>query len=406
MRTHVAARAAALCVALAGALPIGAQERGNRPRTTSAAHVPSGWELSGVPALNFDADEGYGIGAALELYNYGLGVLPYRFTIQPTALLTSKGRRDLTVFFDAPVLLPREWRVSAFVGREQQLAQPYYGVGNATPHDPNAERAPNSYYYRFGRTRLRANADFQHRVGNSSAKVLLGGGFARSTIDLTPFDSGTTLLAAQLGGRTPTPERANYLRAGLVWDTRDREIGPNNGTWAELLVQRVSKGLGATEDFTRWTTTVRKYVPVASRLTFAQRLVAQGIDGEAPFDELTSIQSSFKQADGLGGSSSLRGIPKDRYIGKSLLLSNSELRWRAVDFSLFKRSSFLALSGFADAGRVWPDRFRVDDVLNDLHVGYGGGVRVGVGPSFIVATDIGHSSESQAAVYVGLGWMY
>ena len=108
----------------------------------------------------------------------------------------------------------------------------------------------------------------------------------------------------------------------------------------------------------------------------------------------------------MGGSSSLRGIPKDRYIGKSLLLSNSELRWRAVDFSLFKRSSFLALSGFADAGRVWPDRFRVDDVLNDLHVGYGGGVRVGVGPSFIVATDIGHSSESQAAVYVGLGWMY
>jgi hypothetical protein len=33
-------------------------------------------------------------------------------------------------------------------------------------------------------------------------------------------------------------------------------------------------------------------------------------------------------------------------------------------------------------------------------------VRVGVGPSFIVATDIGHSNESTAAVYIGLGWMY
>jgi hemolysin activation/secretion protein len=168
----------------------------------------------------------------------------------------------------------------------------------------------------------------------------------------------------------------------------------------------VSKDIGASEDFTRWTTTVRQYVPLGSRLTFAQRVVAQGLDGDAPFDELTTIQSSFKQTEGLGGSGSLRGIPKDRYIGKALLLSNSELRWHAADFSLFKRQSFLALNGFADAGRVWSDRFRLRESFDDLHLGYGGGVRVGVGPSFVVATDVGHSSESTAAVYVGLGWMY
>jgi hemolysin activation/secretion protein len=135
-------------------------------------------------------------------------------------------------------------------------------------------------------------------------------------------------------------------------------------------------------------------------------VIAQGAVGNVPFDELPTIQSSFKQGEGLGGSSSLRGIPKDRYIGKSLLLSNSELRWRATEFSLFGRSSFLALSAFGDAGRVWADQFRVEQALEDLHVGYGGGLRVGVGPSFIVATDVGHSNESAAAVYIGLGWMY
>jgi outer membrane protein assembly factor BamA len=168
----------------------------------------------------------------------------------------------------------------------------------------------------------------------------------------------------------------------------------------------VTKALGATNDFTRWTTTIRGYVPVSPRLTFAQRVTAQGVDGNAPFDELATIQSSFKQQEGLGGSSSIRGVPKDRYIGKALLLSNSELRWRAKDFSLLGRSSFLALSAFADAGRVWSDRFEVSSALEDLHAGYGGGVRVGVGPSFIVATDVGHSSQSTAAVYIGLGWMY
>jgi outer membrane protein assembly factor BamA len=333
-------------------------------------------------------------------------VQPYRFTIQPTVLITTEGRRDMTVFFDAPTLLSGGWRVSAFAGFEQQLAQPYYGVGNATPYDPTLEDAPNSYFYRFGRQRLRATADFQHRIGSSSGRFLVGGGVAHSTINLTPHDSGTTLLAAQMNGQTPAPERANYLRAGLIWDTRDHEIGPSRGTWAEALVQRVSKGLGAPEDFTRWTTTVRQYVPIAPRLTFAERVVAQGIDGDAPFDELATIQSSFKQGEGLGGSSSIRGIPKDRYIGKALWLSNSELRWHAADFSIIGRRSFVALSGFVDAGRVWSDRFRVDQALDDLHVGYGGGVRVGVGPSFIVATDVGHSNESTAAVYIGLGWMY
>jgi len=205
---------------------------------------------------------------------------------------------------------------------------------------------------------------------------------------------------------TPAPERENYLRVGVLWDTRDQEIGPHRGTWAEALVQRVSTGLGATNDFTPWTTTVRQYVPLGRRLTFAQRVVAQGIDGDAPFDELATIQSSFKQQEGLGGSGSIRGIPKDRYIGKALVLGNSELRWRAADFSLMRRDAFLALSGFVDAGRVWSDKLVVSEPLDDLHVGYGGGVRVGIGPSFIVSTDVGHSSESKAAIYVGLGWMY
>ena len=385
---------------------INAQQRDDRAGTSQAARIPKGWEFSGVPALNFDSDEGFGIGAALELYNYGTGVQPYRFTVQPTILLTSEGRRDFTVFFDAPALLGNGWRMTAFAGSEHQLAQPYYGVGNATEHDESLESAPNSYFYRFGRARLRASTDFQRRIGRSSTRILLGAGAARSTFDITPYDSGTTLLATQTGGQTPPAERTNFVRVGLLWDTRDQEIGPHRGTWAEALVQRVDRGLGATEDFTRWTGTVRQYLPVSSRIVFAQRLIAQGIEGDAPFDELATIQSSFKQQEGLGGSGSIRGLPKDRYIGKALFVSNSELRWQALDFTLFNRRSFLALSGFADAGRVWTDRFDVSTMFSDLHVGYGGGVRLGFGPSFVVATDVGHSNESTAAIYVGLGWMY
>lgn len=374
--------------------------------SSSPPRAASRWEVSGVPALNYDADEGFGYGAIVELYKYGAGALPYRFTIQPTLFLTTEGRRDATVFFDAPALLPGGWRLIAFAGREQQMAQPYYGIGNSTARDPSLEEGANPYFYRFGRTRFRATADLQHRIPGVAARVLFGGGVSRAQVDPTPFDSGTTLLATELSGRTPAIDRTNYVRAGLVWDTRDREIAPHSGTWAEAIVLRSSRSLGSTHEFTRWTTTVRQYVPLSRRVTFAQRVLAQGVDGNAPFHELATIQSSFKQQEGLGGSSSVRGLPKDRYIGKGMLVSNSELRWRAADFLLRGRASSLSLSTFLDAGRVWADRFDLSTALTDLHAGYGAGARLGFGQSFIVAVDVGHSNESTAPVYIGLGWMF
>ena len=363
-------------------------------------------ELSGVPALNFDADEGFGYGAIVALYDYAGGAVPYRYTLQPTVFLTTQGRRDITLFLDAPSLLPRHWRLSAFAGREQQLATPYYGVGNATSYDAKVETGGTRYYYRFGRDRLRASADVQHTLGVRAAHVLLGAGASREVIDLTPFDSGSTLIESQMAGRQPPNGHVNYLRAGLIWDTRDREIGPHSGTWADIIAQRVTGVLGASGDYTRWTTTVRRYQPLGDRVTLADRLLVQNVTGNAPFYELASIQTEFRPQDGIGGSSSVRGIPKDRYIGRGLLLSNTELRWRAADFALHGRASSLILSSFVDAGRVWENGLDVGTALRDLHAGYGGGARLAFGNSFVIAADLGHSSQAAAPIYIGLGYMF
>ena len=141
-----------------------------QPSGGPPVRTPRRWELSALPALNFDADEGFGYGAIVEMYDYGGGVQPYRVTVQPTLFLTTKGRRDLTLFVDSPSLLPAGWRLSAVLGREQQLAQPYYGSGNESVRDESLERDGNPYFYRFGRTRLRATADVQHRIRGSAAR--------------------------------------------------------------------------------------------------------------------------------------------------------------------------------------------------------------------------------------------
>ena len=389
-------RAAAI---LSGALcsPLGSPLRSQQPR---------GVEISGVPALNFDADEGFGYGAILQLYRYDASAVSYRWTLQPTVFLTTEGRRDYTLFFDAPSRPDDPWRYTVYLGREQQLATPYYGIGNATPYDASLEAGHTRYFYRYGRDRLRATADVQHALWRPQFRVLVGGGISADRIDLTPFDSGSTLIERDLGGVTPPTGHTNYLRAGLTWDTRDREIGPHQGIWADAIVQRVDTRLGASASYTRWTVTARRYQPLGARLTLASRAALQNTSGDAPFYVLSELQTTQRPQDGLGGSGTVRGLPKDRSVGKGEFGANNELRWRATDFTLRGRPSSIVLSGFLDAGRVWTDGVDLLGITRELHAGYGFCARFAFGPSFVVAADVGHSSQSSAAVYIGLGYLF
>ena len=374
----------------------------------SAQVGPRGLEKSALPAINFNSDEGFGYGITAQAYHYGDGtVKPYKYTIQPLLFLTTKGRRDLSVFFDAPHLLPANWRVSSYLGREQQLATPYYGVGNETTHDESLEEA-NPYFYRYGRTAMRFNADFQHSL-IGPVRLLLGAGLRSVKVDRTPFDSGTTLLAQETSGSRIAANWLNY-RGGLVFDTRDRETGPTRGQWIETLVQHgvVTDGMlvDDTDEFTRITATARTYVSLTNRLVWAQRVVAQNVSGAAVFYELFTIQGSFKDSEGLGGSATVRGLPMNRYAGKGIAFANEELRWRASEFRMGGRESALILSGFVDAGRVWERGISMDGLFSDYHVGFGGGARLRYGQNFVVALDIAHSKESTLPIYIGLGYPF
>ena len=376
-------------------------------RQTTNVERPTavGWEFVGLPALNYSSDEGFGYGVLAEIYNYGNGLTPYKYTLQPTIFLTTKGRRDGVFFFDAPHVLPNGWRFDFTLAHEEQQAMPYYGIGNTTVYDSTLERAPNPYYYRYERVGNRFATNVQHKLGNAPARFLVGYGIQKITTDATPYDSGSTLLASQLGGAPSPSGTIGFVRAGLVWDTRDREIGPNKGTWAELLAQRVDRMFGASDEYTRVTATVRHYIPIRANLVGAVRVLAQQTSGDVRFYDMPTLQSSFKNQEGLGGDKSVRGIAKTRYLGKGVMLMNSELRWRFKEFSVLRKPVFLLASGFFDAGRVWDESIKPGEIFTGLHTGFGGGLRVGLGPSFVVATDLGKSSES-SQLYIGLGYLF
>lgn len=373
----------------------------------TAQDGPTGREYAGLPALNFDADEGFGYGVLLELYDYGPGGLePYLYTLQPTIFRTTGGRRDYTLFFDSPHLLPAGWRIDAYLASEEQIASPFYGMGNQSVYHEALED-DDPYFYRFGRTRVQLRVNTQRQLGWWGLRALGGFGVTHVSIDPVPYDSGSTLVESIVEGGAVPSGYWNYVRAGVVRDTRDREVGPRSGSWSELLVQRVDEALGSEADYTRYTATDRRYLSLAGGLVLASRVMVQQVAGDAPFYELFTVESSFKQQEGLGGAKTLRGVPKNRYVGKGLFLWNAELRWRAAEWRLVGKPFHLVLNGFVDSGRVWTEEtIPVAEVLKDLHHGYGGGARVGMGDNFVVAVDGGTSAGSGLGLYIGLGYLF
>lgn len=370
------------------------------------ADTPTGREYAGLPTINFDADEGVGYGALLEVYDYGHGRLPYVYTIQPEIFFTTGGRRDYTLFFDTPHLLGAGWRLDAYLASEEHIATPYYGLGNASSYDEALETDANPYYYRFGRTRRQLRVNAQRSLQGNRLRALVGFGVTHVSLALVPRDSGTTFLAREVADHGAPPEGWwNYVRAGLIRDTRDREVGPTRGAWSELVVQRVDELLGSEGGYTRVTAADRRYLTIAPGLVVANRVVVQQVVGDAPFYQLFTLESSFKQQEALGGAKSIRGLPKNRYVGDGLLLWNAELRWRALEWRLLGKSFHAVVSAFLDSGRVWDDGAPSLD-LDALHHGYGGGVRVGMGENFVVAVDAGTSAGNGLGLYIGLGYLY
>ena len=371
----------------------------------SQDRTPTGFTFAGLPALNYNSDEGIGYGARLSLFNHAEGgYTPYVYTLEADVFFTTGGRRQAFVFFDAPHLLGPAHRITGEVKYQRFDPAPYYGLGNTSSYeealiDDQHPAFIHENYYGFERTRVTAWATYQRRLGAFS--VLGGVGLAHSAIAL--LDGRTLLqedeaLVGLDGGFT------NYVKAGLIYDTRDFEPAPSRGLWTDVLFEHANTLWGSDYGYTRLTFTHRHYLTLRPRLVFAQRFVFEKGWGSMPFYEMAFYGGSFKIEEGLGGSKSVRGHLRNRFLGPTKLFGTLEIRWRVWDVTLLHQDLYLALSAFLDYGRVWRDGAPFS--LRTLHTGQGGGLHVGWNETFIVTANIARSAEVHRALYLTIGYLF
>ncbi len=411
-----------------------------------------GWSFGAVPAIAYDSDIGFKYGGIVNFYDYGDGnIYPdYRHSIYLEWSRTTKGSGINQIAYDSKSLI-KGIRLTGDLSYFIEQALDFYGFNGyeaAYNHTFEDDNPVNSLYksrmfYRMDRRMLRFSLDFQSMNKKSKLQWLTGYSVFNNTIadvdinqlnkgrdeadKLPAVDTNTSLFSKyKAWGVIPQDQQQGgtqqFLKIGLVYDTRDNEPNPMNGIWSEAILM-VSPGfLGNKFSYTQLTVTHRHYFTLKPKiLNLACRVSWQGkILGEMPYYMLPLLYSSNKPArDGLGGAKTLRGILRNRVVGEGMLYGNAELRWKFWRTSLFKQNFYLALCGFTDMGLVThkfkfntsniPDNYKIVEDEERLHLSYGAGLHLVLNSNFIVSFDYGRSAniqDGESGFYINLNFLY
>lgn len=418
-------------------------------------NAKEGIAIAGLPVLAYDADMGFQYGLILNLQHFGDGTLypEYKHNYYFEVSRFTRGSGVNQFFFDSKYLIPGNIRLTADISYLTEKALDFYGFNGyeVAFHEDFMDDGSDDYisrmFYRHERKWFRFITDFQGYIKSEKLRWLAGisiYNIKTKSVDIEKLNKkkpdakklpeipllydhyvgwGFISEKEKDGGHT------NFLKLGLVYDTRDNESNPTRGLWDEVIVMTAPSFLLNKEfAFTKLAVTHRQYLNLVKRkLTFCYLLSYQGtIQGETPFYLQPLLISSYSlstKSDGLGGAKTLRGILRNRAVGDGFVYGNFELRWKFFETVVLKQNFYFALHGFMDAGQVvqpvavdrglLPEGIVISDYFDAdqdaPHISYGAGLRIAWNENFIIAVDYGFAADrrdGRRGLYLGINNLF
>jgi outer membrane protein assembly factor BamA len=408
--------------------------------------VKKGWNFGPLPAIGYNSDLGFQLGALCDIYYYGDGsVYPgymHKFNIEASYYF--KGSGVFHFFYDSKYLIPKVRLTTAITYLPNPIMNFYGFNGAASPYDPSLDKQNGMAFYSIKRNSLRVLADFS---GNIKGHLNWAAGMAFwnykiGDVSLKKYAEHASNSLYNLyrhygiiGDDEATGGSHLELKAGLVFDTRDHEAAPSRGIWAEAMVYGspdIFQGAGF--DYLKVSAHFRQYVPVwEDRIVFAYHLAYQGtVAGKVPFYLQSNITTPYLRqvnSEGLGSVNTLRGMLYNRIVGDGVAWGNAEMRFRVVSFRFIGQAWYVALNPFFDAGMVvQPYRLSkmkaaatplgLDTETADLiysgrdeklHMSAGMGIKLAMNRNFIVSVEWAKPFDSQDGtdgINVGLNYIF
>jgi outer membrane protein assembly factor BamA len=330
--------------------------------------------IEGLPILMYDTDVGFGFGAKA----FFLNCLGRNESFDLTLFQSTKGERWYRFVFSLPDFERRQGTLyplalDLVVDYDKYIKHNFFGVGNTSSF------SDEEHY-------TREPIDISLALSRGFTTSLVGQvGWRYKTIRNYSFSEESRLQSLP---PSLNASRVSYASVffSLRYDTRDSYINPSHGSVLQGEAEAVPHSGIENVTFTRLSAWAQHYTElIIPRTVLALRLGVQTLTGDdLPVQVLLPI----------GGSSTLRGSPQDRYLDKVSAVANAEVR-----FPIIWR--FGGVAGF-DFGKVWGELKDFD--LRRWAVNPVAGLRFYMN-TFVVRCDVGFGKET-TGLYFNFGQVF
>jgi len=327
-----------------------------------------------LPILMWDTDIGFGYGIKL----FYLNPLKLNESFDLVLFNSTKGERWYRLVFSWPDFEHRQGKIypisfDLMVDYDKYLKNNYFGIGNESA-------------FKDREVYTREPLEITLTVSRGFRPTLVGQfGLRYKTVNNYNFEENSRL-------KNTTPE-LNVSRAtvssiytNLRFDTRDSYINPSAGLVLQGEAEFAFNTGFANVSYQR----IAAWFHYYQTLLYPKTILAIRLNLQSLFGDDIPVQFLLP----IGGGSTLRGSPQDRFLGKTSAIFNCELR-----FPLIWR--FGGVVGF-DAGKVWDSLADFD--LKDWATNPTFGLRFYMS-NFLVRIDIGLGKDS-TGFYFNFGHVF
>lgn len=361
-----------------------AKDKKTKKQKSSSAEdeVKTGWNFGGLPFASYDNDLSLQVGAMGNIYYYGDGkIYPnyyHGFYVEASYFLRHSG--IFTLNYNSNYLIPNHGfkldlsylpdAMSDFYG--------YNGYQSILHGDwlrNDSELRQTRLFYKYKRNILRFMADID---GQISGHWRWEAGLGLYWFDVGELNLGFLNKFMKEDNKYPEVDGLvqkykdwglidqklshggvhPYLRGGLVYDSRDQLANPTKGINADVFVT-YNAAFGKLSDYNNLMLNYnfRHYLTLVPRyLTFTYRIGGQNIlAGKQPFYAISIMNVLYQQRtmyEALGGSSSVRGMLRNRVMAKGFVFANLEFRLIMWRFDIGRQHFYLGANPFFDIGMV------------------------------------------------------
>lgn len=247
----------------------------------------------------------------------------------------------------------------------------FYGVGNDV-----AESDQESYSANYPRVRF----DYARKI---VPNLYLGIRYGLDDFDIYNLNPGGKLINGDfIGSQGGLVSGAGPL---LVYDSRDNQLYPLRGNYAELSFQQYGRYLGSDFNYNRLVIDLRKLFSVKENQVFATNLYSEFTSGSVPFYSLANM----------GGNKRMRGLFEGKYRDQNVVILQGEYRYK-----------FLPRWGavlFSGVGNVFSEERKFEFQSTKLTYGVGGRFQLSKKKKLNLRLDLAHSPGEDLQFYFTFG---